>query len=101
MKCEKKKMTYNIEQARIDMNSISSDSSLSDKMLEVSAIITRLMSEEVNEGDLPIIVGGLSLEIFTESKYTTHDIDFLTSASGKTKEILSEIGFVHEEQIFI
>lgn len=94
-------MSYTVNEARYDLDCISETISLYDKMIKVSAIVTKLMSEHVKQSDLPIIVGGLSMEIYTNSKYTTHDIDFVTSASKLMKEKLIDIGFIDNERIFI
>ena len=47
-------------------------------MIEATAIVTKLMTGHVEESDHPIIVGGLSLEIYTDGEYTTHDIDLVS-----------------------
>ncbi|WP_271398982.1 hypothetical protein [Salinicoccus roseus] len=93
-------MNYNENDARADIDSISSETELYDRMIKVAAIITKLMEGHVKVSDLPIIVGGLSMEIYTESKYTTHDIDFVTSASKEMEEKLLAIGFENSERVF-
>lgn len=60
-------------------------------MIKVASIITSLMEGKVKQSDMPIIVGGLSLEIYTESEYTTHDIDLVTSASNIIEDNLLEM----------
>ncbi|MEZ2459021.1 hypothetical protein ACBR55_10620 [Salinicoccus roseus] len=93
-------MNYNENDARADIDRISSETELYDRMIQVAAIITKLMEGHVKVSDLPIIVGGLSMEIYTESKYTTHDIDFVTSASKEMEEKLLAIGFENSERVF-
>ena len=93
-------MNYNVNKAKADLDKIQADKSLYDRMLEVAAIITKLMASYVKEDDQPIIVGGLSLEIYTDGEYTTHDIDFVSSASILLKEKLKELGFTDNQRIF-
>lgn len=93
-------MSYNISDARDELDRISPSLELYDRMIKVAAIITRLMAEQVKESDMPIIVGGLSLEIYTERKYTTQDIDFVTSASHLLEKNLLSLDFVNNERIF-
>lgn len=93
-------MNYNIEQAKTDLRNINNDLPLIDKMLKVASIITKV-SDDKNIYNKPIVVGGLSMEIYTGSHYTTQDIDFVTSASIKLKELLLELGFTHESRIYI
>ncbi|WP_208005194.1 hypothetical protein [Macrococcoides caseolyticum] len=60
-------------------------------MLKVAHIITKVLETEVTQiNDKPIIVGGLAMEIYTHSEYTTHDIDFVTTSSIRLSEILLE-----------
>lgn len=99
-KCEKKKMNYSIDDAQTDLDVISAEINLYDRMIAVSAVITKLMAEHVKESDMPIIVGGLSMEIYTESEYTTHDIDFVTSAFEVIKHKLLALGFECDGRIF-
>jgi hypothetical protein len=44
-------------------------------MIETAAVITELLDTTNHK---PIIVGGLSVEIYTQSDYSTRDIDFVT-----------------------
>lgn len=89
--------------AKKQLNLINPESSLTEKMYRVAAILTQLMDKldthpkKINK---PIVVGGLSLEFYTESGYTTRDIDFVTSASKRMTELLLELGFNRESRIF-
>ncbi len=61
-----------------------------ERLLQSAAIITDLL---IQHGIKPIIVGGLSVEIYTLSGYSTEDIDFVLSGYDKTGEILELLGF--------
>ncbi|WP_166626766.1 hypothetical protein [Jeotgalicoccus sp. S0W5] len=86
-------MTYSISEAKVDLDNIAEDEKLFDCMIKVASIITSLLEGKVKQSDMPIIVGGLSLEIYTESQYTTDDIDLVTSAYNIIEDNLLEIGF--------
>lgn len=65
-----------------------------DRMLEFVAILTERLS---GEGIQPIIVGGLSVEIYTRGNYTTYDIDLIADGRNKIDCILTnEYGFNKE-----
>lgn len=93
-------MSYKISDARTDLNNIVDDENLFDRMIKVAAIVTSLMEGQVKQSDMPIIVGGWSMEIYTENEYTTHDIDFVTSAFKIIKENLLELGFTNNNRVF-
>lgn len=90
-RCRRGNITYSISEAKIDLYNIEEDEKLFDRMIKVASIITSLMEGKVKQSDMPIIVGGLSLEIYTESEYTTHDIDLVTSASNIIEDNLLEM----------
>ncbi|WP_088003407.1 hypothetical protein [Gottfriedia solisilvae] len=62
-----------------------------ERMIQFSAIFTEIL--EKNGVTKPIVVGGLSLEIYTSNNYTTYDIDFVLSGRDKAGEILTNLGF--------
>ena len=94
-------MNYSVEQAKIDLSNIDIEESLKTRMLKVSSVITKYIEETTNhKSDLPIIVGGLAMEIYTGSEYVTRDIDFVSTASIKLGEFLLDLGFV-KERIYI
>lgn len=64
-----------------------------DTMLRVAAIMTKLLEPfEIK----PIIVGGFSVEIYTQRDYSTHDIDFVVHDINMVSNLLLQIGFQKE-----
>ena len=61
-----------------------------EKMVQVAAILTKLLG---NKQIRPIIVGGLAVEIYTRSDYTTVDIDMIISDRELAGQILVQLGF--------
>jgi hypothetical protein len=61
-----------------------------EKMLHTAAIITELVRPL---GIRPIIVGGLSVEIYTLNGYATQDIDFVMDGYDIANELLLQLGF--------
>jgi hypothetical protein len=61
-----------------------------EKMLHTAAIITELI---LPLGIRPIIVGGLSVEIYTLNGYATQDIDFVMDGYDIVNELLLQLGF--------
>ncbi|MDQ1911397.1 hypothetical protein RAC89_13230 [Paenibacillus sp. GD4] len=61
-----------------------------EKMLHTAAIITELL---LPQGIRPIIVGGLSVEIYTLNGYATQDIDFVMDGYDLAGEVLGSLGF--------
>ncbi|WP_077324256.1 DUF6036 family nucleotidyltransferase [Virgibacillus siamensis] len=57
-----------------------------ERMLEFCALLTAFFHED---GIKPIIVGGLSVEIYTRSNYTTYDIDLITDGREKISDLLT------------
>ena len=66
-------------------------------MLYTAAIITQLLDKY---GIKPIIVGGLSVEIYTQSEYATRDIDFVSDGYHIIEDILFSLGFQKEGRHF-
>lgn len=65
-----------------------------ERMLELSALLTEYFK---SDGIKPIIVGGLSVEIYTRGNYTTYDIDFITDGYNQFDALLTkELGFNKE-----
>lgn len=67
------------------------DKSKFEKLIHTAAIITELL---LPLGIRPIIVGGLSVEIYTLNGYTTQDIDFVLNGYDLAGEVLISLGFV-------
>src|SRR5690625_3035079 len=64
-----------------------------EKMVQTTAILTGLFA---NEHLKPIIVGGLAVEIYTRSEYTTSDIDLIFSQRDIADYYLKNLGFISE-----
>lgn len=62
-----------------------------DKLIRVAGVITDYV--KVHYGIDLIIVGGLSVEIYTEGGYTTQDIDFVGPSHQEIMQALDELGF--------
>ena len=61
-----------------------------ERMVQVAAILTKLLE---NKQIRPVIVGGLAVEIYTRSDYTTVDIDMIISDRKLAGQILVQLGF--------
>jgi hypothetical protein len=62
-----------------------------ERLLYSTAIITELFAEKNIK---PIIVGGLALEIYTQSGYTTQDTDLIMDGYEIADELLRELNRV-------
>jgi len=62
-------------------------------MTEVAAIITAILEPH---GIMPVVVGGLAVEIYTRGQYTTLDIDLVSPGRDLVGAILARLGFVKE-----
>ncbi|MFP7487851.1 DUF6036 family nucleotidyltransferase [Priestia filamentosa] len=87
----------NVEIAREEINSLDPDDKYN-AMLQTAAIITKLLE---GENIKPIIVGGLSVEIYTQNDYATRDIDFVSDGYEKISEVLLKLGFSKEGRHFV
>jgi len=65
------------------------------------ALFVALLSREVEKlcGEMPIVVGGEALEIYTQGGYTTGDID-LKGPKDCIEQVLSEWGFTRKGRIW-
>ncbi|MFZ3590567.1 hypothetical protein ACOI1C_15270 [Bacillus sp. DJP31] len=65
------------------------------KMIEFAALLTEYFG---TKGIQPIVVGGLSVEIYTRNDYSTHDIDFVSDGWELFNELLTELGFTKTQR---
>jgi hypothetical protein len=79
----------NIQEAKASLLQLK-DKNRFEKMLYTAAILTNLLQQYDIK---PIIVGGLSVEIYTMNGYTTQDIDFVINGYEQTSQILKELEF--------
>ncbi len=61
-----------------------------EKMMLTAAIITEQLE---HHGIKPIIVGGLSVEIYTMNGYTTYDIDLVLNGYETASQVLEQLDF--------
>lgn len=65
-----------------------------DRMIGLTAILTEYFEETKLQ---PIVVGGLSVELYTRSNYTTYDIDLVASGRAHYHKLLTQqLGFKSE-----
>lgn len=62
----------------------------SERLIQTAAILTKVLLQLDIK---PIVVGGLSVEIYTRNGYTTQDIDFVLSGRDTTNHVLVQLGF--------
>ena len=68
-----------------------------EQMVHAAAIITKLLE---SENIRPIVVGGLSVNLYTQNNYATRDIDFVSDGFEKISRILSSLGFEKDGRHF-
>lgn len=61
-----------------------------ERLLQTAAILTEALMQQ---GVKPIVVGGLSVEIYSLSGYSTEDIDFVLNGYEKAGEVFKQLGF--------
>lgn len=66
-------------------------------MIYTASVVTQLLAPF---GIKPIIVGGLSVEIYTQQEYATRDIDFVSDGYQKITDILFSLDFKKEGRHF-
>lgn len=81
---------YDIEWGKAQLKKLDPKDKYS-TMITTVAVLTKLL-EDRNVS--PIIVGGLSVEIYTNFDYSTRDIDFLSGKIDEVTELLKELGSV-------
>jgi hypothetical protein len=62
-------------------------------MTETTAIFTALIEPH---GIVPVVVGGLAVEVYTRGQYTTLDIDLVMHRRELAGETLARLGFLQE-----
>ena len=85
-----------IEQANIELEKLITKPKYI-QMITTAAILTDLLEEKDIK---PIIVGGLSVEIYTQQDYTTRDIDFVLNGYDVASTLLELLGFKKEGKDF-
>lgn len=85
---------YDIEWANQYLKRLDPEEKFNTMIRTVGVLTKVLESKDISP---PIIVGGLSVEIYTNSDYATRDIDFLSGDIDKVKSILEELGFSNSE----
>lgn len=64
------------------------------RMLEVCSLLTEYYHET---GIKPVVVDGLSVEIYTRNNYSTYDIDIITDGRDKiSQQLTEELGFTQK-----
>ncbi|WP_080845548.1 nucleotidyltransferase [Cytobacillus gottheilii] len=66
-------------------------------MVQTAGVITSLLE---TKGVKPIVVGGLSVDIYTQNDYATRDIDFVADGFQVITEILLDVGFEKDGRHF-
>lgn len=82
----------NIEWARCKLAQLNPDQKFT-TMLMTAAVLTKLLELEQIK---PIIVGGFSIEIYTDEDYSTRDIDLVTYEPNITASLLKQLNFKKE-----
>lgn len=67
-----------------------------DKFQALSFTASLLTEVFEGKGLKPVLVGGFAVEIYTQSHYTTYDIDFVMAGYEQATDILNELGFIKE-----
>lgn len=68
---------------------------LKDRNLRAASIITSICAKK-HPRIKPIVVGGLSMEYYTDGGYSTQDIDFVATGHESMMSALEDLGFIRE-----
>ena len=63
-------------------------------MIYIASVITSACRQLGVE--IPVIVGGLAVEIYTSGGYSTYDIDFIVESESSIRAIMTNLGFKHQ-----
>ncbi len=85
-----------IEELKKEFNKLK-DKPKFEKQLEFSSLLTEYFASKNIQ---PIIVGGLSVEIYTRDDYHTHDIDFVSEGWDLFNEVLLSLGFDKVQRVW-
>lgn len=66
-------------------------------MLKTAAVVTKCLEVK---SIYPIIVGGLAVEIYTQSEYSTRNINFVTKELSEVEKTLLELNFSKTDDQF-
>lgn len=86
----------NLEEAKRQLDTLTPDNKY-ETMIKTAAVITKMLEKHEIK---PIIVGGLSVEIYTQSDYSTRDIDFVSDGYEIIKDLLLSLDFQIEGRYF-
>lgn len=85
-----------IEEAKRRLSSLDKKNKY-ETMIKTAAIITKMLEKYSIK---PIVVGGLSVEIYTQGNYTTRDIDFVSDGFMIIEELLTSLDFLKDGRHF-
>lgn len=83
-----------VKQANALLDEIATDESLTtaEKHFRTAGVITEYVKEKINI--TLIVVGGLSVEVYTEGGYMTNDIDFVGGDHKGIMDCLKDLGYI-------
>jgi hypothetical protein len=68
---------------------------------ERTAAIAQWVQSLYQEGDVPVLVGGSAVELYTGGAYTTGDLDFVGLVPAYVRKALTEAGFMRQGRHWI
>lgn len=86
----------NTSEAKRYLKSLDKDNKY-EAMIKTAAVITKMLAEHNIK---PVVVGGLSVEIYTQNDYTTRDIDFVSDGFAIIEELLIKLDFIKKDRHF-
>ncbi len=85
-----------IDEAKRQLSSLDRDNKY-ETMIKTASIITKMLEKHNIK---PIIVGGLSVEIYTQGDYSTRDIDFVSDGFSIIEKLLLSLDFIKDGRHF-